>query len=81
MREITKGSHPPAGLHGGSCSQSGQLGHSSSWIVVFMWMELVDCSMEGPMLKYGYRSLIYKDAILVFGGEGSKPDNIYWVKL
>ena len=66
MGEITKGSHPPAGLHGGS-SQSGQYAyvyggkHGSDHsgllfqldTVAFMWTKLADCHMEGPVLKYG----------------------------
>ena len=81
MREITKGSHPPAGLWGGGCSVSGQHiylyggsdGSTLSGSLYKMnadnwsWCKLSNCS-AGPLRKRGCSMIAYKDQLFVVGG-------------
>ena len=82
MRDITKGSHPPAGLWGGGCSVSGQhiylyggsYGSSLSGSLYkvntdnWSWSELSNCSAGGPGRKTGCSMITYKDQLVVAGG-------------
>ena len=82
MREITKGSHPPAGLFGGGYSVSGQHiylyggndGSSLSGSLYqlntdnWSWSELSNCSAGGPVRKRGCSMITNKDQLVVAGG-------------
>ena len=82
MREITKGSHPPAGLWGGGYSVSGQhiylyggsYGLSLSGSLYQMntdnwsWSELSKRWAGGPLRKSGCGMIAYKDKLIVVGG-------------
>ena len=82
MREITKGSHPPAGLCGGGCSIAGQHiyfygGRDGSFqsgslyqlnTDNWSWSELSNCSAGGPLRKIGCRMITYKDELILVGG-------------
>ena len=82
MREITEGSHPPAGLFRGGCSVSGLhiylyggrhgLFLSGSLYKMntdnWSWSELSNCSAGGPVRKSGCRMITYKDQLVVVGG-------------
>ena len=90
MREITKGSHPPAGLRGGGCSTAGQHFYlyggldGSSWFGSlyqlntdnWSWSELSNCSAGGPLRKSGCRMFTYKDELILVGGfYRNEPDS------
>ena len=82
MREITKGSHPPAGLRGGGYSIAGQHiylyggyhGSSRTGSLYqlntdnWSWSELSNCSSGGPGRKTGCSMITYKDQLVVVGG-------------
>ena len=80
MKELTKGTHPPAGLRDGGCTLAGQciylyggnytLSFSGSLYELntddFTWSELSNDG--GPPWKIGRRMITYKDQVLVVGG-------------
>ena len=82
MREITKGSRPPAGLFLGGCSIAGQhiylyggldgLSWSGSLYKMntdnWSWSELSNCWAGGPLRKMGCRMITYKDELILVGG-------------
>ena len=81
-REVTKGSHPPAGLHDGGCTILGQrlylyggaVGRSRHGdlyelnITNWTWRKVCDGGAGGPGKKYGCRMISYQDQLLVVGG-------------
>ena len=87
MKEVTKGPHPPTGLHYGGCSLAGQhiylYGGSSRSGSLYQlntdnwsWSELSNCSAGGPGRKSGCSMIIYKDQLVVVGGFYSQePDS------
>ena len=82
-REVTKGPHPPAGLHNGGCTISGQClylyggyaGRSQHGYLYelniknWTWKKVCDGSLGGPVKKSGCRMVSYQDQLLVVGGD------------
>ena len=81
-REVTKGPHPPAGLHNGGCTISGQClylyggydgvsFHGDLYelnIKKWTWRNVFDGGAGGPGKKAGCRMISYQDQLLVVGG-------------
>ena len=81
-REVTKGPHPPAELHGGGCTLSGQCLYlyggvvEGSWhgdlyelnIKSWTWRKVCDGGAGGPGKKSAFRMISYQDQLLVVGG-------------
>ena len=81
-REVTKGPHPPAGLHNGGCTTSGQClylygGYAGGSyrgdlyelnIKYWTWRKVCDGGAGGPGKKHGCRMISYQDRLLVVGG-------------
>ena len=88
-REVTKGPHPPAGLHNGGCTISGQClylygGHAGGSrhgdlyelnIKKWTWRKVCGGDAGGPGKKEGCRMNSYQDRLLVVGGSYSKIPN------
>ena len=87
-REVTKGQHPPAGLHDGGCTISGRClylygGHAGGSrhgdlyelnIKNWIWRKVCDGGAGGPGKKEGCRMISYQDLLLVVGGHyGNTP--------
>ena len=85
-REVTKGPHPPAGLHGGGCTISGQClylygGYDGRSyrddlyeldIMNLTWRKVCDGGARGPGKKFGCRMIFYQDQLLIVGGAYGK---------
>ena len=81
-REVTKGPHPPAGLHNGGCTISGQClylygGYAGGSrrgdlyelnIKNWAWRKVFGGGAGGPGKKDGCRMISYQDQLLVVGG-------------
>ena len=81
-REVTKGPHPPAGLHNGGCTISGQClylfggydgrsYHGDLYelnIKNWTWRKVCDGGAGGPGKKDGGRMISYQSQLLVVGG-------------
>ena len=81
-RKLTKGQHPPTGLHNGACciadqhfylygGHDGSSGHSALFqlnLADWSWKELSNCSPGGPGKKTGSRMVAYNHNLVVFGG-------------
>ena len=83
-RKLTKGLHPPAGLHDGACCiadqhfylYGGSVGSSRHGVLFqlnmadWSWKELFKCSTVpvGPGKKSGCRMVAYKQNLVIVGG-------------
>ena len=85
-RELTQGVHPPAGLHNGGSTVSGQSlylyggavrlsCHSNLYELDtknWTWRKVSDGGAAGPGKKTGCRMISYQDRLLVVGGDHGK---------
>ena len=82
-REVTEGPHPPAGLHNGGCTKSGQCLYLYGGYVVrgschgdlyqlninnWTWRKVYGGGAGGPGKKDGCRMITYQDQLLLVGG-------------
>ena len=81
-REVTEGTHPPAGLNDGGCTISGQClylyggyaGRSHQGVLYelniksWTWRKVCDGGAGGPGKKTGCTMISYQDQLLVVGG-------------
>ena len=85
-REVTKRPHPPAELHYGGCTLSGQCLYLYGGVVggsydgdlyelnikSWTWRKVCDGGARGPGKKFGCRMISYQDQLLIVGGAYGK---------